>query len=162
MWGLALIASQKSNLILRAFCVISFKMFHGKLDTRWRALRPEKKKAHAQMFQTSSPPVSLYIHFQRVSFMKSLCGQLFSQKADLVLLTLLAYLYTQGRLWQNHIMISLHMRHIAAAQSRFYFVFIVGTAAYLGGLHADLFRGFCCLVSLTGSICTLSRLLVFF
>lgn len=55
MWGLALIASQKSNLILRAFCVISFKMFHGKLDTRWRALRPEKSP------RTDVSPLDLHL-----------------------------------------------------------------------------------------------------
>lgn len=42
MWGLALIASLKSNLILWEFCLISFKMFPRKPDTRWRALRLEK------------------------------------------------------------------------------------------------------------------------
>lgn len=130
-------------------------MFPRKLDTRWRTSRLEKSP-----LTDVSPPdlhllstcVFIYIHVQSASFVISLCGLLFSLRVDLVSLALLANLHMQGLLWQNHIRISLQMRHIAAAQSRFCFVFIVGAVAYLGGWCAILFRGFCCLVVFTGSV----------
>ncbi len=110
-----------------------------------------KKPTHRYFTPRFAPPLHLciyiyIIHIQSASFVKSLCGWLFSLRADLVSLALLAYLHMQGLLWQNQ------MRHIAAAQSRFCFVFIVVAVAYLGGWRAILFRGFCCLVVFTGSV----------
>lgn len=121
------------------------------------------KTTHRCFTPRFAPPFHLCIyihtHFQSTSSMKSLCGRLFSLRADLVSLALLLYLHMQCLLWQNHIRISLQMRHIAAAQSRFCFCFFHCRCCRLSWwLTCDSVQRFL-LFGCIYRVCALSRLL---
>lgn len=118
-----------------------------------------KKKTHSQMFHpqicTSSPPVTLYIHFiytrsQSVSFMKSLCGRIYFS---------FWFCYPYWHICTYRVScdkITLWFLFICGTslllKSRFCFVFIVGSIACVGAWRADLFWGFRCLLVFTESL----------